>query len=661
MIKREAEGGKREAKGRSRGASRFALPASLFVFVIAPTLAHAQVRFERTGYRLTSLGERMAVSARLVDARRRPVANARIRWRIADSSIATVTPAGIVVSRRPGYTKLWAVAGQDSASALILVDQWAAKFDFSPAMVRFDAVGSKVPLKVLVRDAAGHLIAGQNRRTAICRMVNERIASLATNGDVSGRANGVTYVRCTDRGIADSVRVEVRQRPRSVVIADKLNITSKMVGDTFKIRLSALDNTGLEIKDVQATWASLNPGVVNVDPLTGFARSVGPGAAKIVAQAGDATDTVSIQVQPSAGMPMPTAVDSSNALPSLDAPRAPTLALQSLYLMVGDTGRVTASAKDARGDPISNPNLTFRSSDTSVVSPITTRSGQGWVARRTGVTYVVAQFGTIVDSLQVSVRAKGTAPSSAAAGPAVAFERPKFDTLASRRLYAQRLDSAAKAIKRASIVQEVTGRMLALSAVAGQVTHSSHISDFFTETHSGLLAGGNAVLAPLSWLKLTGDYRTGTLTNGKTTGEDMKVNEAEANLMLSPAPWFAFGGGYVMRSEQTALATQHWTFPRVTAQTRFAFVGGAVTTVTGISLLPGAHYTGFIDPADTSKTVAPNAFSLSGEAGLELRTGVLSAGLTYYVEKFAFPEKLGATRRDQFSALRLRIGLQAGR
>ena len=626
------------------------------------TLA-AQVRFERTGYRLTSLGERMAVSARLVDARRRPVANARIRWRIADSSIATVTPAGIVVSRRPGYTKLWAVAGQDSASALILVDQWAAKFDFSPSIVRFDAVGSKVPLKVQVRDAAGHLIADRTRRTATCRMVNDRVAMLATNGDVSARGNGVTYVRCTDRGVADSVRVEVRQKPRSVVIADKLNITSKVVGDTFKIRLSALDNAGLEIKDAQATWASLNPGVVNVDPLTGFARSVGPGAAKIVAQAGDATDTVSIQVQPSAGMPMPTAVDSTNALPSIDAPRVPTLTLQGLYLMVGDTGRVTASAKDASGNPISNPGLTFRSSDTSIVSPVSTRSGQGWVARKTGVTYVVAQFGTIVDSLQVSVRAKSTATSSVSVGPSVAFERPKFDTLAARKLYAQRLDSAAKAIKRASIVRDVTGRMLAVSAVAGQVTHASHISDVFTEKHSGLLYGGNAVLAPLSWLTLSGDFRTGILTNSKSTGEDLTVNEGEANLTISPAPWFGFGGGYVMRGEKTTLATQHWTFPRVTAETRFTFVGGAVTTVTALSLLPAAKYTGYLDPTDSTgtKQVNPNPFSMAGHAGLEVRTGVLSAGLTYYVEKFAFPLILGETRRDQFSALRLRIGLQAGR
>ena len=61
-----------------------------------------------------------------------------------------------------------------------------------------------------------------------------------------------------------------------------------------------------EIRDVQPTWASLSPSVINIDPLTGFARSVGPGVVKLVAQAGDATDTVSITVQPSAGMAMPT-------------------------------------------------------------------------------------------------------------------------------------------------------------------------------------------------------------------------------------------------------------------------------------------------------------------------------------------------------------------
>lgn len=657
---RKEEGG--SAPTHRPGARWAPPPALAFTLALAlatPAAAFAQVRFERTGYRLTSIGERMAVSARVVDARRRPIASARIRWRVADPSVATVTPAGIVVSRKPGYTKLWAVAGRDSASALILVDQWAAKFEFAPAVVRFDVVGAKQPLKVLVRDAAGHPIVDENggRPATSCRSLNERVASLADNGELTARSNGVTYVRCSDRGIADSVRVEVRQRAVRAVIAEKGSFGAKTVGDTFQIRLSALDRAGDEIRDVQPTWVSLNPGVISIDPLNGKARSIGPGVAKVVAQVGDATDTVSISVSPGIGMP---AIAETGAVPAPDAPRTPTLALQPLYLMVGDTGRVSAVAKDASGNTIANPGLVWHSSDTSVVAPVATRSGTGWVARQTGVAYLVAQFGTITDSLQVSVRAKGTATATlAGSAAAVAFERPRFDTTAIRRAYAQRLDSAARAIRRASIVREVTGRMLSVSAVAAQVSHASQLSRAVTERRTGLMYGGAAELAPFSWISLSGNFRTGTLSTNQPSGEDMTVTEAEAGLTFLPAPWFGFGGGYTRRVETTTLATQRWDFPRVSAVARLPFVGGAVTTITGVSLLPGATYTGYTDSRGVP--IKPNPFSLAGEMGVELRTGVLSAALTYYVESFSFPVQAGETRRDEFSTLRLRLGLQAGR
>src|SRR5258708_18203178 len=154
--------------------------------------------------------------------------------------------------------------------------------------------------------------------------------------------------------------------------------------------------------------------------------------------------------------------------PGFDALRMPTLTLSSLYLMVGDTGRITASAKDAASNVISNPRPTFRVADSSIVSPVNARSGQGWVGRKTGVTFIVAQDGIIIDSLQVSVRAKATAVPTVGRGlVATAFQRPRFDTVAANRVYKQRRDSAARAIQRASIVKSTNGRMIAVSAVAG--------------------------------------------------------------------------------------------------------------------------------------------------------------------------------------------------
>jgi hypothetical protein len=631
---------------------------ALLVALVPLSIANAQVRFERTGYRLTSIGERLAVSARVVDARRRPVANANIRWRIADPTIATVNPQGVVVSRRAGYTKLWAVAGRDSASALILVDQWAAKFDFSPSVVRFDAVGAKLPLRVLVRDAAGHPINDQNRKTAACRSLNERIASLAATGEVLSHTNGVTYVRCTDRGVADSVRVEVRQRALRASIADKLSFGAKLVGDTFRIRINAFDRAGDEIKEVQATWASLDPGVVSIDPLTGLARSIGPGDVKIVGQVGDATDTLSVQVALSPGMQLPQTFVGTDTAGGAGG-RGPALVMQSsLYLAEGDESPVSVSARDAFGAAVPNPEVRLMSSDTGVVAVL---PGRRVVARKPGEAYVHGLFGTLRDSMKVSVRIKAAATAGGAAegAGAAAFVRPRFDIEAARARYARSRDSATKAMRRQSIVAEYSGKLLSLSGIAEQAAHSTRLTKGFSETRTGLLLGGMIEAAPHRMIKGTAVYRLGTLATNQPTGEDLTVTEAEADLTFSPAPWFGIRGGYVVRKDATKLANQHWQFPRASIVTRFPFVGGAVVNVMGFSVLPLASYSGQVDA--TGKEMKPNPFSLAGEAGLELHSGPFSAGVIYYVEKFTFPVLNGEIRKDQFSTIRLRLGLQGGR
>jgi hypothetical protein len=615
--------------------------------------AGAQVRFERTGYRLTAIGERIAVSARVATGR----AASAIRWRVADPSIATVTPQGVVQSQKVGYTRLWAVAGDDSASALILVDQWAAKYDFFPSVVRLDAVGARAPLRIQVRDAQGHPVADAMRRGTSCRSLNERIATLASNGQVSAIANGATYIRCTDRGIADSVRVEVRQRAAAVTIVDKLGFSNKVVGDTFRIRLSAKDVSGGDIRDVQATWASLNPTIVSVDPQTGFSRTVSAGNVRVVAQVGDVTDTVSIQVLPGSGMGAVAMItDSLGGLPGFLEARAPSLYLQSLFLTVGDTARVTP--RDATGAAIANAEFRMTSNDTAFVH---TLGGQRVVARKAGNTHVVVQFGGVRDSLLVSVRDKADADAMAAeAASAVVFVRPSFNLDSARARNRAQLDSASRAIQRQSVVAQYNGRLVAASVIVAHAAHATRDTNFLDKS-SGILYGAAAEVAPHRRIRFAANFRTGQLSPTGSSGEDLTVTEIEGDVTFQPAPWFGLRAGYVRRVTKTELASQRWEFPRATAVTRFGFVGGAITTVTGISLLPGARYSGYLDAQN--RPINPDPFSLAGEAGLEAHSGSFTAALLYYAERFTFPRvnNNATARTDQFSALRLRIGFQLGR
>ena len=246
-----------------------------------------KVEFERTGYRLTALGARIAVSARVVDARRRAVPNRPIAYRTADPNIASVSPQGVVQSRKVGRTRIWAVSGTDSTSALLVVDQWAAKFAFLPAPMQFDALGAQVALVVQLRDASGNVIPGAIGRTTQCRPRDTLVVQLDAASKVKSKANGVTWIRCADRGISDSVRVEVAQRPARAMIERKLEIGTKTVPDTFRLKMRAVDAKGENISNVRPTWASLNNNMVTIDPVSGLARAIGPGTARIVTQVAD--------------------------------------------------------------------------------------------------------------------------------------------------------------------------------------------------------------------------------------------------------------------------------------------------------------------------------------------------------------------------------------
>ena len=623
----------------------------LALSAIAASADAQGVRFERTGFRMTSIGERIALSGRVLDARRRPVATGRIRWRVADPSIASVSPQGVVVSRKTGNTRLWAISGQDSTSALIVVDQWAAKFDFAPALLRLDAVGAKAPLRISVRDAEGHLISDQNRRTATCRSLNERIAQLAPTGEVTAKGNGTTFVRCVDRGIADSVRVEVRQRPARVTIANKAGIEKQIVGDTVRMRISAVDRQGDAIADPQTRWASLNPNIISVDPVSGFARMIGGGNARIVVQVGDVSDTANIGVAPGFGQAVPANNDSVTALDL--TPRVPTLKLDPLLPKEGDQATVNARARDPQGNDVANPNITLRSGDTSV---FVVESGLRIRAKRPGSAWVFGRFGTATDSAQVTVRslAAALAVDTMAERRRVAnFVRPTFPEDSLRRAYLVTADSARNQMFRGSVVARgASGRMLALNALGGTASYTFSDTAAGLEKRSGVVFGGAADVAPFRWLKLGGDFKTGTLTATETLGNPIKLTEASAAVTFQPFTWLGVRGGFILRAMNDSIALQKWKIPSGSIVVRLPFVGGQVTTVAGITLFPGAQYSG------TAADQQPDPLSMGGEAGIEFHTGWLNAGIMYSVESLK-TESLG--RFDKMSSLRLRLGLQRGR
>jgi len=646
--------------------SRFALASGAIVLatIVTPALLYGQasttVQFDRPGYRLTSLGAKVAVRARVLDTKRRAVPNAPVAYRTSDPKVASVSGQGIVQSNKVGRTRVWAVSGRDSASALIMVDQWATTFVFSPSPVTFDAIGVQVPLQVQLRDAGGHTIPDLGKRVTQCRARDDKVVTLAANGRLTAKANGTTWVRCADRGISDSVRIEVRQRPTRAIIVDKLTVGSKTIPDTFRLRMRALDAKGDEILNARATWASLTPSIVQVNPASGLVSAVGPGVGRVITQVGDATDTVSITVT---GTALVTATDAAAAATD-NTVKEPKIELDQIAPFVGDSVKITFTAKDPLGAPVTNAerDVKLRSTNDTVV---VVNSQTHWAKVKTeGTAFIIAQFAyagmpPVKDSIMISPRVRNAASASAGgAGPSgkqAPFERPKYISADSARARntAQK-DSALRAIRESGIGKTTSGRTVALEFITAQASHSTTLSSTYSESRSGLLFGGLATVTPFKALALSSSFRTGTLSDANSLVEDMSVTELDTQAAVWFSQWFGIGGGYLMRGERTKIGFATWQAVNASVLLKGTFIGDFVTTNAALSFFPTAKL--------GTRSDKPEIGSLAGDFGMDIRLGVVSAGFRYYVENFKFPvdKTTGDKRSDQFSSLRFRIGAKIG-
>jgi serine/threonine protein kinase/uncharacterized protein YjdB len=172
-------------------------------------------------------------------------------------------------------------------------------------------------------------------------------------------------------------------------------------------------------------WRSSNPAAVTVDQRTGALRAAGPGAAWIVAAAGDARDSVRLTVTApatTAATPPPNQPAPRPAQPN-PQPAAPIVARveiagPDLDLEVGSPARtLSASVVDSNGRPVTRP-VTWSSSNPRVASV----DGSGRVtAVGAGLTQITATLDGRSDQVGVTVAA---APPPPAPEPAPVASAP---------------------------------------------------------------------------------------------------------------------------------------------------------------------------------------------------------------------------------------------
>ncbi|HEV2750216.1 MAG TPA: Ig-like domain-containing protein, partial [Gemmatimonadales bacterium] len=257
-------------------------------------------------------------------------------------------------------------------------------------------VGATVQLQTTLTDSGGNVLTG---RTITWASNNGSVATVNGTGLVTAAGPGSATITATSEGQSASASIAVSSVPVASVTVSPATV-SLQSGQTAQLTATTRDANGNMLSGRVVTWSSSNTAVATVN---------GNGLVTAGATSGSATITATSEGQSG------TATASVTFVPVASVTVAPA----SASLQVGQTTQLTATPKDANGNPLTGRVVTWSSNNTTVA----TVSGSGLVtAKAAGSATITAtsegQSGTSsITVTQAPVATVTVNPSSAMVQP----------------------------------------------------------------------------------------------------------------------------------------------------------------------------------------------------------------------------------------------------
>jgi hypothetical protein len=304
------------------------------------------------------------------------IATGTVEWSSSDTTVAVVSPGGVVTARRAGQALIAAAAGTVRAQATVRVTPGRVAGLFFLVATDSLPLRSEARFSAEARDAQGRAL---RSRTVAWRAADTTIAVVGADGRVTPRALGQTQIVASADDVQAGLELVVRE-PLAARVSFTRPLDSVYVGQRDSVVAVLLDSTDAPLKTIRPRYATSDAAVLSVDA-TGHVRGMGAGTATVTASGDGRTRTLSLSVR-----------------------RAPIdhifLAGDTLTLFPGATTPLGASVRDLFGIRVSDRAPTWRVEPAGVVE----LDADGTVtARRTGSATVTATVERAVSRVVVRV------------------------------------------------------------------------------------------------------------------------------------------------------------------------------------------------------------------------------------------------------------------
>lgn len=418
-----------------------------------------------TALNLGAVGATAVIAASAFDVGGIEIASPPIRWESSRPEAVVVTQGGIVTAKGAGAAQVRAILGPDTATVNVTVTQILARYALSQEDVTFDALGDTLTIAAVGQDANGNAILAGPQSAPVWTSRDPSVIDVTVAGKVTARRNASTWLVAQRGIIADSVRFTVNQQAVRVVISSTSGYNIDAIGGELALSAVGFDRNSNPDGNSLVTWSSLDPDTAQVHPAQGLVTGKGAGVARIVATIDGGSDMVVVNVINTAtqlvltpptiamtslldtaqlsvaafnsrGAPVQTEITWRSTDPSIvgivpgskiearglgtarviassgtladttvvtvtNNPQSIDIVPTDISMVyLGETVAPGITIRNARGDALPRTAVSWRSDDANVVTVTST----GIItARQAGTTMVRATFGSLGDSLRITV------------------------------------------------------------------------------------------------------------------------------------------------------------------------------------------------------------------------------------------------------------------
>ena len=302
------------------------------------------------------VGQETQLSATPQDSAGNALTGVAIIWSSADPTTATIDQTGTASGKKAGVVTITATSGTVSASTSLTVQGASANaVTLSPQSSSL-IVGQTLTVTAVVTDASGSPLPNA---TVVFSSGAPGAATITATGaltaTVTAVGSGQAQITGTSGGIVGTATVNVAPVPVGSVTISPSSVTIAQSGGNAQLTATVKDTAGHVLTGRTITWTSLNPGVAAVSS-TGLVVAVSAGEAVISASTGGQSGVAVVTVG-TAGPPTVNTV--------IVTPDTATITNSN-----NSSVQLTATLKDAQGNTITGPSVTWSSDnpDVAVVS-----------------------------------------------------------------------------------------------------------------------------------------------------------------------------------------------------------------------------------------------------------------------------------------------------